>query len=378
MSTHRGLSGSSIMEYVIPVALIGIGVGTCIYTLSTNGNFLNNIMFSSAGKVDTGGGKISVGTGASVNGIYLGTDNKVYVSNAAGKQVRVPLSFYNNYKKGLQDYLKEGKFDTSTSGSNLGEETSGAVGIEDISSAQGSSTLIYSSMIEMTSKAIDDNEAADLLEKMSKYGNKMGQLEVELIEVKKTMFTFHNAYEAKAKSFWETQKEYEKAQKKYENNDSSDNYNTMKLAMAQMENSANQYMIAKENFKNSSNKFLSQATGYFNELKNETGQSYDSILSEIEANTEIDQDTKDMVLPIGKKIKDVKDSVDIIEEMVDAFNLEFNKITHSYEEFTDNFRTFQILIDENAGDETFDALDEAFLEENPDFNINNDQTNTGQ
>lgn len=372
MNCQRRFRGSSIMEYIIPVALIGIGVGAGLYAISTNGGFFSNIMYSSAGKVDSAGGRISFGSGASVNGIYMDTDGKIYVSNNEGNQVRVPLSFYDKYKNNLQKYLNDGKFNTS--GSSLGQETSGAVGIEDITASNKANTIIYSAMIEMASEQIEDKKAANLLAQMSQYGYKMGELETELINVKRTIDSYHETFDLKAKAFWKAQKAYKDAEAAYNKESNQNNKNAMQRALEQMELAAGQYTTAKDNFKESSTQYLGQATTYFNDLKEKTGMSYDKILTEIDASTDIDDDIKEIVLPIGNKIKDVKDSVDMIEKLVGAFNLEFDKISSTYESFSDNFKTLEIVIDENAGDETFDALDETFRDENPDFSIESDNS----
>ena len=140
-----GFIGSNLVEYAIPLALIAIVVGIGLYNITAEGGFFKNIMFSSSGNVDANGGKISFGSGTAVGGVYKSSDGKMYLNNQSGQSIRIPLPFYEKYKDGLTEYLNQGKFDFT--GSEVGEETTGALGVEDIARAGSASTLLYSSLI---------------------------------------------------------------------------------------------------------------------------------------------------------------------------------------------------------------------------------------
>ena len=149
MNTNRVQKGGDLIEYAIPLALIAIVVGMSLFYMSTNGSFFKNIIFSSSGSVDETGGRIAFGSGTTTGGVFTDTAGKVYLSNHNGQTIRIPLVYYEKNKDGMEKYLSSGKFDFN---SNLGVETSGSVGIEDIAYTSNASTLLYSALIDLAKR----------------------------------------------------------------------------------------------------------------------------------------------------------------------------------------------------------------------------------
>lgn len=361
MLIKRLLKGSSLVEYAIPMALVGVVVGLGIYSITTENSFFRNIIFSSSGKVDATGGKISFGSGTAVGGVYKATDGKMYLNNASGQSIRIPLSFYEKYKDGLDEYLKEGKFDFSAS--QIGQETSGAVGIEDIARAGSASTLLYSSLIDLASNGIDDKESKELLGQMAVYGKELGGIETELINIKGVIDQNYESFTVQTKAYWQTKNAYEEALKDYKNSPTEENNAKVESTFLKMQASYNIYAKAVDQYKNVSTEYLEKTQAYFNKLKEETGVSFDEVLDKINNSSEISADIKEYVVPVGEKISAIKNSVDMIEKMVNAFYDDFDDISNSYNTFNESFKSFDIVIDETAGDETFDMLDHEYLEQ---------------
>lgn len=353
------LRGSAIMEYAIPLALIALVVGLGLYYAFQNKSLFNNFVFTSAGKVDNEGGKLSFGTGSAVNGIYTETDGKVYLANSSGDSIRIPLPFYEEYKNDLQNYLNQGKFDFNNS--SLAVETSGAAGIEDVSYSNKASTLLYSKMIEMVADKQDDPTTQELLKQMSTYGTQLGNLETDLISIKKEIDGQFKAFEAYAGVYKKAQSVYDAAKEAYDKDPSEENMMKKEKAYAALQDAYETYADTMESYKGVSTEYLEQATAYFSNLKDQTGVSFDQIVDQIEASDKIDATTKEFILPIANKISAIKDSVDLIEKLVNAFNADFNDIELAYTQFATSFTSFDIQIDEKAGDETFDLIDQQYI-----------------
>lgn len=361
MFINRLLKGSSLVEYAIPMALIGVVVGLGIYSITTENSFFRNIIFSSSGNVDAEGGKISFGTGTAVGGVYKATDGKMYLHNSSGQTIRIPLPFYDKYKESLNDYLNNGKFDFNDS--QIGQETSGAVGIEDIARAGSASTLLYSSLIELASSGVDDKESKELLDQMSTYGKELGGIETELINIKGIIDQNYESFSVQTKTYWQTKNAYEEALKDYSNSPTEENNAKVESAYLKMKATYATYASAVDQYKNVSTEYLEKTQSYFSKLKEETGVSFDDVLSKINNSSEISADIKEYVVPVGEKISAIKNSVDMIEKMVNNLYDDFDDVSNSYKTFNESFKSFDIVIDETAGDETFDMLDNEYLEQ---------------
>ncbi|MEW5820258.1 MAG: hypothetical protein AB1782_08720 [Cyanobacteriota bacterium] len=359
MYWNRLRKGGNLVEYAIPLALIGVVVGLGIYGIVENKVFFNNIIFSSSGSVDATGGKISFGSGATSNGVFLGTDGKMFISNSNGQSVRIPLTFHDKYKNEIQNYLEQGKFDFKTT--PLGVETSGAVGIENVAYAGGASTLMYTTLIDMASTHASDDETKLLLEQMSTYGYKMGEIESQLVEVKKQIDTSFLAFEDRTKFFWKAQSAFDAAKKAYEEKPTDENRELMDKKYNEMQAAYAAYEPAMEAYKEISTEYLDQTKSYFNNLKDSVGVSFDDVLQKIKDSDKIDVEVREFIVPVADKISAIKDSVDLIEKIVNAFSADFNAASQAYEQFSQSFNSFDLIIDENAGDETFDLLDQEFI-----------------
>lgn len=361
MYTSRLFKGSNLVEYAIPLALIAVVVGIGVYNMASDGSFFKNIMFSSSGNVDSQGGKISFGSGTAVGGVYKSSDGKMYLNNQSGQSIRIPLHFYDKYKDGLTDYLNQGKFDFTSS--EMGQETTGALGVEDIAQAGSASTLLYSSLIDLASNGIEDKESKDLLSKMATYGQELGGIETELINIKGIIDQNYESFTIQTKTYWQAKNAYEKALDDYKKDPTEENDAKVYKTYTKMKATYGIYSTAVEEYKSVSVEYLSKTKSYFNDLKQETGVSFDEVLNSINSSSEISDDIKQYVVPVGEKISAIKDSVDMIEKMVDAFYDDFDDISNAYNTFSESFKSFDIIIDESAGDETFDLLDQEYLEQ---------------
>ncbi|MGD9580297.1 MAG: hypothetical protein AB7V50_02915 [Vampirovibrionia bacterium] len=361
MFKGRWHKGSSMVEYAVPLALIGVVVGFGIYSITTDNSFLKNIMFSSSGQVDSEGGKISFGTGTAVGGVYMSTDGKMYLNNSSGQTIRIPLPFYDKYKDSLSQYLKDGKFDFTSS--QMGEETTGAVGIEDIAKARSASTLLYSTLIELAANGMDDEESKKLLLQMATYGEELGGIETELIGIKEVIDKNFENFTIQTKIYWQAKNAYDDALEAYQKDPTEENMANVDSAYLKMKSTYSIYATAVDKYKTVSDDYLTKTKTYFDKLKDETGVSFDEVLEKINNSTEISADIKEYVVPVGQKISAIKDSVDVIEKMVNAFYSDFDDVTNSYNSFNETFKSFDIVIDDSAGDETFDLLDEEYLKD---------------
>jgi len=107
---------------------------------------------------------------------------------------------------------------------------------------------------------------------------------------------------------------------------------------------------------NTSSEYLGTAETLFNDLKGSTGSSYDQTLEDIKTSDKVLDSVKDMVVPIGEKIKSVKDSVDLYRIQVAYSVAAFNDESRSLEETLREFQSLDIKIDSTAGDQTLMAV----------------------
>ena len=361
MFKSRLYKGSSLMEYAIPLALVGVVVGLGLYSISSEKGFFNNIIFSSSGNVDQQGGKVSFGSGTSVGGVFKAADGKIYLNNNTGQSIRIPLSFNEKYKDTMSEYLNAGKFDFAQP--SLGVETSGSLGIEDIAEARKATTLLYSTLIEVASESTTNPEDKELLKNLSTYGYEIGQIETKLIDIKKDMNAKFMPFELAQKKYENSKEGYKNAQEEYKKKPTSENKENLEKAEAMMQDMASGYSSASAAYKTVSESFLATTQTYFTNLKDKTGVNFDEVLKKIDESKDIAADVKEYVVPVGEKIRAVKDSVDLVDKMVNGFNAEFDEIKDTYTSFNELFKSFDIIIDETAGDETFDLLDQEYLKE---------------
>lgn len=360
MFIDRLCKGSSLVEYAIPVALVGVVVGLGLHQITTDNSFFKNMMFSSSGNVDQQGGKVSFGTGTSVGGVFKSSDGKMYLNNGSGQSIRIPLSFDEKYKETMTDYLNAGKFDFVDT--NVGVETSGSLGIEDIAEARKATTLLYSALIEVASEGAENNEDKELLKDLSTYGREIGQIETKLIDIKKEMNAKFEPFQLAHQKYKNSKEEYKNACEEYSKKPTLENQLAMEQAEERMNDQAVLCSNASTAYTTVSQSFLATTQTYFNDLKQKTGLNFDEVLTKIDESENIADDVKEYVVPVGEKIRAVKDSVDLVDKMVNTFNVEFSDILQAYETFNEVFKSFDIIIDESAGDETFDLLDQEYLQ----------------
>lgn len=363
MFKGRVYKGSSLMEYAIPLALVGVVVGMGLYSITSQNGFFKNIMFSSSGNVDQQGGKVSFGSGTSVGGVFKAADGKIYLNNNSGQSIRIPLSFNEKYKDTINDYLNAGRFDYAQT--SLGVETSGSLGIEDIAEARKATTLLYSTLIEVASENATDPDDKELLKDLSTYGYEIGQIETKLIDIKKDMNAKFKPFELAQKKYENAKEGYKNAQEEYNKKPTPENEDKLAKAEAMMNSQAQAYSDASSAYTAVSTKFLATTQTYFDNLKQKTGVNFDEVLKKIDESEDIAADVKEYVVPVGEKIRAVKDSVDLVDKMVNKFNVEFDEIKDTYNTFNELFKSFDIIIDETAGDETFDLLDQDYLQAQP-------------
>jgi len=207
MRYNKKNKGSNLVEYVVPMAIIGIAVGTGIFYSLKEGSLFNNILFSSAGKTDISKEKLALGKGVASSGIYVDDNGILRLNNDAGQSIILPVDFYEKYKDQIQQYMNDGRFNPGA----LAVETSGAAGIENIAHATAASTMFYSTLIEIASKNQDDDTTRQLLENMTLYGKALGNIENNLIDIDMKIKDSREIFEAQASNYLTAKKSFEAA-----------------------------------------------------------------------------------------------------------------------------------------------------------------------
>jgi hypothetical protein len=371
-----------MIEYVIPVALIGMVIGLGVFYIMSDGKLFDNFMATTGGSRDLSGGKVAFGTGSSTTGVFVDPEGILRLSNSNGQSIILPVDYYEKYKDDVNSYLNSGKFDVNSS---MAVETTGAAGIEDISNAGTAATHIYSSLLEIATNNSTDPETKTLLGQMTTYGKGLADIEYKLIDIKKHIEGQKEIFEAQQMRYLKTKDAFYGIKQKIADykaknpasalSDSIDPEllkleKQLLIAYNTLEGSYDVYHEAAETFLQTSESYLGTANSYFDDLKNSTGASFDSILEQIKDSDQITQTTKDMVVPIGTKIQDVKDSVNVYQQDLQYYVASFNSSIKGVSDVLENAQELKINIDETAGDETLKET--AKVEDN-----NNNKGNKG-
>ena len=212
-----------------------------------------------------------------------------------------------------------------------------------------------------------DEESHDLLDNMAKYGYKLGEIENELLETKKTIDKDFKAFEEQTQEYWKAKNDFEALEKKLQEEKAKNPFGDhdeleQQVAQAydQLQLVYSHYSTALNSYKTTSTKYLSTTMAYFDDLENETGVAFDDVLKEISDSTIIGDEVKEMIIPVGDKIKAIKDSVDVITKMINALSVSFSDSQMAYNQLDDVFESFDIHIDQSAGDTTIDLLDQQY------------------
>lgn len=360
MFFNRKKSGSNLIEYSIPAALIGVTVGLGIYATFQDGSLFNSYVKSTGGVVDVLGGKLAFGTGEATGGIFVGPDGILKLNNNTGESVILPYNFYNEYKDNILEYLNNGEFD-KTSASSLAVETAGAAGIEEFSNETATPTDIYASLLDIAAENTTDESAKGLLNSMSLYGKKVGVIESDLIDVKKIISDKKDIFNVEASSYLKAKDIFADLYSTYTSKKEAgetieDNLvEKMNTAFDQVSEHYDDYTLAVNKYQKATSDYVDIANGYFKDLKEKTGATFDNVLDDIIASTIIMQDTKDLVVPIGEKIKAIKDSVQLMKDEVNYLSSTFDSQNKGFSEIEESFTSFQVYIDNNAGNATMQA-----------------------
>lgn len=356
MCVERKLKGSNLIEYVLPLSVIGLIVGTGLYYMFADNSLMNFFAKSSGQTYSADNTNLSMGflsgEGGSGKGIYEKDDGKVYITNKYGQTIAIPRNFYDKYKDEIERFLKKGKFDYKPLGI-IGEETSGGVGIETIAEGQNASLRLYGTLLRIAAKYTDDVEAKNKLKSLAKYGTKLGTREKKLQRIKNTLDLYKKNHELFKNNYITARDNYTQALDLYRNGNPN---NLTRKDLTNLYNkitkSYTKYSNLEIKFENQSKDLSKIAQDVFVDLKEETGMSFDRIVESLAADPNIDTDTKDMVLPIGNRIKELKDSVDILASTVSTYNTSFENKLEQFTEEMGQLDTIDIIMEEGAGDET--------------------------
>lgn len=359
MINRKSNIGSNAVEYIVPLALISLVIGLGIYLITQNQSIYTNILGSSGGKVDAYKSKLAIGTGAASGGIFEDINGNIVLTNNSGKSVLIPRAYYDKYKEDLAKEMAEGKFDFDTT---LGTETSGAAGVENIAYVNNSSTKMYSALIDIAAQNSSELTEKKLLEEMSTYGFKLGDIENELIKIQADINEDKNLYKVQKENYLAERTKFETLLAQYESTPPAQitdkQESTLWEAFDNVQTAYDEYSSCVSDYKKASSSYSVEAQSYLNDLKNNTGVEFDNVVNEINQSSKIDQETKDFVVPVGNAISAIKDSVEIINEEVTTIQTSFDLEAKSFTETSDKFKSLNIKVDENAGNETIKKSEE--------------------
>lgn len=337
----RIYKGSSLVEYALPLALIAIVVGLGVYTITSSGTLKSAVYNQSGGKEDLLTNKFTIGSNDLTKGVYKDDQGFIQLYNENGQSVQIEKSYLDKYRQDLILFLDQDKF-TFKNDSPLATETTGASGILNQSDSAADQTFMLASLIEIAANNYDEPTVKELLDNMSVYGKELAVLEDNLILVDEKINSKKEIFGTKEEYYNEIEAEFEQVLSSYQKDQIS--IDELRAAHEKLENSYNEYEESVEGIQKTTSDYIAMSEAFFEDLKNNTGIKFDDVLQQIKDSTLIEQDVKDLTVPIAEDIKATKDSADLIKQTIDYITGTFDSDNSTYEEFKEQFETIEFEI----------------------------------
>lgn len=333
--------GSSLVEYALPLALLGIVVGLGLFSIAGNGGLKSAVYNQSGGKEDLLTSKFTMGANALTKGVYKDDKGNIALYNEFGQSVSLDQGYLDKYKEDLLQYLNDDKF-TFKNDSAVATETSGAAGILNETNSAADQSYMLATLIEIAANNYDEPTVKELLENMSVYGKELAVLEDNLVIIDEKIKNKQEVFGTKEDYYNQIEADF--AQKLALYNEDKISIEDLRQAHEKLENSYDEYEESVEGIKKTTSDYIAMSEAYFEDLKNNTGVKFDDVLDQIKASTIIDQNVKDLTLPIAEDIKATKDSADLIKQTIDYIKGTFDSDNSTYEEFQEQFETIEFEI----------------------------------
>ena len=337
----RNNKASSLVEYALPLALLALVVGMSLYHFYSNGVLKSAVVGQSDATEELLSNRFSIGPPNYTEGVFKEKNGDIFLYNADGISIQIQQSYLDKYKKDMASYLKNGKFNF-VNDSSLGMETSGATGLTEETNYAPDQTYMLASLVEIAGNNYDDATAKELLEDMSTYGKKLAVLEDNLITIDDIINNRKVVFASQEDTFDQLEADFENALKLYDEGKIS--IDELRACNETLQEAYETYEGSVTDIEEVTDQYISMAESFFDDLKNQTGVKFDDVLQQIKDSTLIDDDVKELTVPIAEDIKKTKDSAELIKQTIDYIVGTFSKTNDSFESLQEEIETIEFEI----------------------------------
>jgi hypothetical protein len=332
--------GAALMDYIVPGILIACIGGVAIYGFVSNGTLKNAFLTTASGVLDETKGKLYIGSAPNKPGLYKLADGNYYLTTQSGKTIKIPQDYYDGMKESIEQYIND-----KAGSDTVGEETTGAYGdTNDGSDETDYLTGQYAVMLESMAENVESKNASRLLKTMASYADKMSNIQTDLKDIRDEINSAKANFELAQAKFTTARQEY---MNYYQQAASTGNYSQLYDKFYAYRDAYYDYRDNTKTYRDESKKYVTLASDSFNKLKKDTGIGFETLLFLTKTYNKIPQEAKDVAIPVGEEIKELKNKVLVTKENVDYLKTVLDNNKHVVSaEVQQAFESLKILVDD--------------------------------